>query len=200
MPQSLPSQDEPAPPARPSAGVRWLARALCWLCWLGMAGAVIGGVLTLFNLIPAESISDAPSGAFISSSISVPGDPSLAGLRQDLLYRVMSKIPVALIIWALLSARRSFIGVGRGEYFSQPTILGLRNFALAVLLHMTLAPLLTMIPLALCASHFKGAQAAISLGVNSQVLLALIFVGAVALISTVMAHAAKIADENRQFI
>ena len=56
---------------------------------------------------------------------------ALAGLRQDLLYRIGSLVPLALYVWALLSARRSFVGVGRGEYFARPTVLGLDADALA---------------------------------------------------------------------
>jgi hypothetical protein len=37
-------------------------------------------------------------------------------------------------------------------------------------------------------------------GINEPVMLMLVFAGAVALVSTVMAHAAKIAEENRQFV
>ena len=48
--------------------------------------------------------------------------------------------------------------------------------------------------------RIKGDQKAeldFSLGINEPVMLMLVFAGAVALVSSVMAHAAKIAEENR---
>jgi hypothetical protein len=46
----------------------------------------------------------------------------------------------------------------------------------------------------------QKAELSLSMGINEPVMLMLVFAGAVALVSTVMARAAKIADENRQFV
>ncbi len=196
---------------RPSAAIRWMARVLCWFCWLGIAFAVGGAVVTFFDL-SGPGIDRSDEG-LVSGRTLIDFDArlkdeaaharALTGLRQDLFYRIGSLVPVALYIWALLSARRSFIGVGRGEYFARPTVLGLRNLALAVLLYHTLAPLLETIPRVLYFMRTKGEQPAdlsFSLGVTEPVMLMLVFAGAVALVSSVMARAAKIADENRQFV
>ena len=196
---------------RPPAAIRWLARVLCWLCWLGIAAALWGAVVGLFNL-SGPGI-ERTEGALDGFSTLINFDARLydeaanakaqAGLREDLLYRIGSLVPIALYIWALLSARRSFIGVGRGEYFARPTVLSLRNLALAVLLYHTVAPLLETIPRVLYFMRTKGdlkAELSFSMGINEPVMLMLVFAGAVALVSTVMAHAAKIAEENRQFV
>jgi hypothetical protein len=212
MAEVLSAETFAADPVRPSLRIRWLARVLCWVCWIGIVAAVGGTIVGLFNLngIGIVQRSDEAGDSF-STLINfrawlyddAANTKALAALRQDLLYKIGSLAPVALYIWALLSARRSFIGVGKGEYFSRPTVLGLRNMALAVLLYHTLAPLLQIIPQVLYFMRTKGdlkAELSFSMGINEPVMLMLVFAGAVALVSTVMAHAAKIADENRQFV
>lgn len=196
---------------RPPAAIRWMARVLCWFCWLGIAAALWGAAVGLFNLSgPGIDRTESDTESFntlINFKAWLYDDAAhaqaLVGLHQDILYRIGGLVPIALYIWALLSARRSFIGVGRGEYFARPTVLGLRNLALAVLLYHTIAPVLEIIPRVLYFLRIKGDQKAelsFSMGINEPVMLMLVFAGAVALVSSVMAHAAKIADENRQFV
>jgi hypothetical protein len=196
---------------RPSTVIRWLARVLCWFCWLGIAASLWGAAVGLFNL-SGPGIDRTEAGPQSFNTLinfearlydSAAHAQALVGLHQDILYRIGGLVPIALYIWALLSARRSFIGVGRGEYFARPTVLSLRNLALAVLLYHTIAPILEVIPRVLYFMRVKGEQKAelsFSMGINEPVMLMLVFAGAVALVSTVMARAAKIADENRQFV
>jgi hypothetical protein len=212
MAEVLSAETFAADPVRPSSSIRWLARVLCWICWIGIVAAVGGTLVSLFNLngLGVFQRGDEPSDSFstlINFSAWLYDDAAntkaLAGLRHDLLYKIGGLAPVALYIWALLSARRSFIGVGRGEFFSRPTVLGLRNMALAVLLYHTLAPLLQIVPQVLYFMRTKGdlkAELSFSVGINQPVMLMLVFAGAVALVSSVMAHAARIDDENRQFV
>lgn len=203
----------PSDPVRPSVGIRWLARVLCWLCWIGIVAAVGGAIVSLFNVSGFGIFERSDGAASDNFSTLINFDArlhdeaanteALVGLRQDFLYRIGSLIPIVLYIWALLSARRSFIGVGRGEYFARQTVLSLRNLAIAVLLYHTVAPLLEIIPRVLYFMRTKGertAELSFSMGINEPVMLMLVFAGAVALVSSVMAHAAKIADENRQFV
>ena len=196
---------------RPPAAIRWMARVLCWVCWIGIAAALWGAAVGLFNLSGpgidrTESDAEGFSTLINFNARLYDGAAharALVGLHQDILYRIGGLVPIALYIWALLSARRSFIGVGRGEYFARPTVVGLRNLALAVLLYHTVAPILEIIPRVLYFIRVKDDQKAeldFSMGINEPVMLMLVFAGAVALVSSVMAHAAKIAEENRQFV
>jgi hypothetical protein len=211
MAETLSAEIPPSDPVRPSLVIRWLARVLCWLCWIGIVAAVGGAVIGLFNMeAPWIERSDGDTDSIntlIKFGARLEDDAAnaeaLVGLRQDLLYRIGGFVPVFFYTWALLSARRSFIGVGRGEYFARPTVLSLRNLALAVLLYHTVAPLLEIIPRVLYYTRIKGdriAELSFSMGISEPVMLMLIFAGAVTLVSSVMAHAAKLADENRQFV
>lgn len=192
----------PTEKAAPSTGLRWFARILVWLCWLGMAGAVVFELMILFDAIPKDwPAHRGDSSALISSSMEIKDDPAATeALRHDVIFRVASLVPVALFVWALWSASQSFAGVGRGDYFGRSTILGLRNFSLAVLLHMTIAPLAVMAARAAYLSRFPHGTFNVMFSLDEPILLMLIFSGAVALISSVMAHGGKLAEENRQFV
>jgi hypothetical protein len=194
---------------KPRAIIRWSARVLCWFCWAVIAFQVYGAGLVLFNAVP-ESRIDTSAGAaatLINFDVGM-SDPAahlefVKGLRADWLNRIVGLTSAGLFIWAMLSARASFIGVGRGAYFSQQTSLGLRNLSIAVLLYNTVSPIIEVVPRILYLGSFKGdrmGSVAISLSMNDQIALMLIFAAVVALVASVMAHAAKLADENRQFV
>lgn len=193
----------------PRAVIRWSARVLAWFCWFSIALTTVFAVLKLFNAIPEDFIVNGKETAttvfrFDAGMVDPAANAEvMKGLRADWLNRIVGLIPSALFIWALFSARTSFVGVSKGAYFSKPTILGLRNLSLAVLLYQTIAPLVTAIPRALYVASVKGertAQVSMSFGMNEPIALILIFAAVVALVSTVMAHAARLADENRQFV
>ena len=195
------SREETGDDAAPTGLTKWLARVLCWLCWLGIGISSIDLVMGFLNLHPAPSEPPIPrSTGLIESRVTIPNDPTLAGLRADWINRIAGLVPSLLFMWALLSARRSFAGISEGAYFARPTVLGLRNFALAVLLYLTAAPVIIALARVHYASQFKGAVATFSLQVSTQIQLSIMFPLAVALISTLIARAARIADENRQFV
>src|SRR5262249_38488085 len=139
----------------------------------------------------------------ISSSLTIndPAHPEASDqLFHDPLFLLADLAPLAFFLWALWSARQIFVGVGRGDYFGRSTVLGLRNFALAVLLRMTLAPWALLGARVAYVSRFPHGNVSLSFSLSGSILISLIFTGAVAILSTVMAHAAAIAEENRQFV
>lgn len=188
----------------PTARVVWFAQIMEWLCWLGVAGVAVLGVLATFQAFPEGwPIEERAESALVSATIAVndPAHPNAsADLRGDLLYRLAMLAGLAAFVWALLSARSMFAGIRRGRYFTRGTILSVRNFALAVLIHLTLAPIARTLASALYLSRFPHGVFTLEFSLSGSLLLMLIFSGAVALVSTVMAHAARIDEENRQFI
>lgn len=193
----------------PRRFIRWPALALSGFCWLGVAFSAVMGAMHVLSLLPDSMASTGPAPATTLFRLGVGmADPIadaevMKGLRADLASRIVGLVPSALFIWALLSARRSFVGVARGEYFARSTILGLRNLSLAVLLHQTVSPVVVGIATVLYVMRVKGdrtAEISMSLGLNEAIALILIFAAVVALVSSVMVHAAKLADENRQFV
>jgi hypothetical protein len=199
-----------APRQTVSAGLLWFSRIMAWLCWLGIASTVIFSALHAFGVLPSSDTTD-PGMLIAYSSVSLGvHDPSVLNppipeeLKRDPFYIATLFVPLLLTVWALLSARRVFANIGRGEFFVRSTSLGLRNLSLAVLLNMTVAPLFTMAAHIAFGMRMKaqGQHGEISLnfGLSNTTLLILIFAGTVAIIASVMAHAARVAEENEQFV
>lgn len=206
--------DKPATAPRPAAspGLLGFSRAMGWLCWLGVAWTISFKLLSVFGVIPTVDDASSPMDSLIAhSSVSLgvhdpdgPRPPLPEELKQDPFYIAAGFVPPLLTVWALLSARQAFANIGRGDFFARSTSLGLRNLSLAVLLNMTVAPLVTM------ASHVafglrmraqgRPGEIYLDFGLSNTTLLILIFAGTVAIISSVMAHAARVAEENEQFV
>src|SRR5688572_13149876 len=134
-----------------SPGLLWFSRIMGWLCWAGIVWTIAFSALRAFGVI---QVPDTPADAdsLIAHSAvslgvhdpSVPRPPLPEELKRDPFYIATRFVPLLLTVWALLSARRVFANVGHGEFFARSTSLGLRNLSLAVLLNMTVAPLITM--------------------------------------------------------
>lgn len=194
-----------APPRAPvSGGLKWLTRVLALLCWFGVVLTVVIHVALVFDVLPEQIVrAGAGSSGLISSAITV-GEPGVseeaAGFLRDPLYLAALTVSAALVVWALLSARGALVNVGRGAFFARGTLLGLRNMAIAVLLNLTVAPLAALLARLAFVSRFEHGSIEMSFGVSTGTLLMLVFAGAVVVICSVMAHAAKLADEHRQFV
>lgn len=205
--------DTPAAPPRQavSPGLLWFSRIMAWLCWFGIAWTVGFTLAAAFGLIPLSTSSANPERLLVYSSISLgehdpnaPRPPLPGELLRDPFFIATRFIGPLLTVWALLSARTVFANIGRGAFFARSTSLGLRNLSLAVLLNMTAAPLITM------ASHIafgirmraegRHGELYLDVGLSNTSLLILIFAGTVAIIASVMAHAARVAEENEQFV
>ena len=203
------SSSNPAQPAQSvSTRLLWFSRIMGWACWFGVALTLGLAALRLAGVIPGSSTPADPGSLIVYSSVALEGAAASAPvpeeLQRDPLYIAARLVPTLLTVWALLSARRVFANIGKGAFFVRSTSLGLRNLSIAVLLGMTVAPLITM------AAHIafglrmqaQGRHGEISLefGLSDTTLLVLIFAGAVAIIASIMAHAARIAEENEQFV
>lgn len=197
--------------ARPqtiSLRLLWFSRVMGWACCLGIALTTAFALLRAIGVIPGSNTPADPGSLIAYSSVAVeaaaPDATIPSELQHDPLYIIARLVPALLTIWALLSARRVFANIGKGAFFIRSTSLGLRNLSLAVLLGMTLAPLITM------AAHIafglrmqaQGVHGEINLefGLSDTTLLVMIFAGMVAIIASIMAHAARVAEENEQFV
>lgn len=192
-----------------SARLLWFSRIMSWACWFGIAVTLVFPVLNAFGVIPATASTVGPETMIAYSSVALgadagPNSPAPPELAHDLFFQATRLVPIALTVWALVSARTVFVSIGRGAFFARSTSLGLRNLSLAVLLNMTLAPLLTMAAHVLFAMRMQAkgvhGELSLNLGLSNTTLLILIFSATVAIIASVMAHAARVAEENEQFV
>lgn len=195
-----------------SPGLMWFSRIMAWLCWGGIALTIVLKALHAFGVIPTSADASHPMDSLIAhSSVSLgvhdpeaPRPPLPDELKRDVFYIATGFVPLLLTVWALFSARRVFANIGRGDFFARSTSLGLRNLSLAVLLNMTVAPLITMASHVAFALRMKSqgrpGELYLDFGLSDTTLLILIFAGTVAIIASVMAHAARVAEENEQFV
>jgi hypothetical protein len=194
-----------------SSGLLLFSRVMGWLCWAGVAATVAFSVLRAFGVIPSSDTPADPGSLIAYSSVSlgvhdpnVPRPPLPMELKQDPFYIASRFVPTLLAVWALLSARRVFANIGGGQFFARSTSLGLRNLSLAVLLNMTVAPLATLASHVAFALRMKAAgrhgELYLDFGIGDTTMLVLVFAATVLIISSVMAHAAHVAEENEQFV
>lgn len=192
-----------------SARLLWFSRIMGWLCWAGIAWTVVFALLQAFGVVPRGPAD--PDGLIGYASVSIgvhdaaaPRPPIPEELLRDPLFIASRLVPPLLTVWALVSARGVFARISEGRFFARATSLGMRNLALAVLLNLTLAPLAnlaaTVVFALRMASQGVHGELYFDLGLSNTTLLVLIFAGTVAIIASVMAHAARVAEENEQFV
>ncbi|MGJ5178847.1 DUF2975 domain-containing protein [Bradyrhizobium oligotrophicum] len=112
----------------------------------------------------------------------------------------ISMIPLATLIYGLLSGRRCFDAFAAGRIFSRDSIRQLQAFAIAVAASALLKPLAGAALSVLLSFHNPAGAKTLALSLGSDTLIALIFAGTVAVIAWVMTEAIEIADENEQFV
>ena len=132
------------------------------------------------------------------------GIPMVPALEIDLSTRAMafgiSMIPLGMLICGLQSARRCFDAFAAGQIFSREPIRRLKVFSIAVAASALLKPFAGAALSVLLSFNNPAGAKAVTLNIGSDMLIALIFAGTVAVIAWVMAEALDIADENKQFV
>lgn len=192
-----------------SSRALWFSRIMGWLCWTGIAWTIIFALLQALGVItraPAD-----PDGLIGYASVSIgiddpfaPRPPVPEELLRDPLYIASRLLPPALTVWALFSAQGLFAKVSQGQFFVRSASLSLRNLALAVLLNLTVAPFVNLAATAAFALRMQArgihGELYFDLGLSNTTLLVLIFAGTVTIVASMMAHAARMAEENAQFV
>jgi hypothetical protein len=109
-------------------------------------------------------------------------------------------LPVALVVYALVSAWRCFRSFARGEYLSLAVVRNLRGFAAGVFWSVVAAfvtnPVLTF--LITLGAGPDGHRVDVSF--SSTQALTLLFAGIVWQVAAVMTRAVALAEENAQFV
>ncbi|GGF45237.1 hypothetical protein GCM10007301_00950 [Azorhizobium oxalatiphilum] len=168
-----------------------LSRAMAALC-TATAVLLAAGMLVYWIMTPAPAL-------FAQAGLAADAGAELGPAARALGFAV-SMIPLGALIYGLVSARRCFRAFAAGTVFSATPIRRLRTFALAVIAAALLKPAAgAALSLLLSAQRGNGPWS-LALHVGSDTLLALVLAGTVAVMASIMAEAAAIADENRQFV
>lgn len=122
----------------------------------------------------------------------------------DILTRTLalgiSMIPLGVLVYGLLNARRCFAAFAAGRIFCREPIAQLKTFSVAVAASALLTPFANAaLSIVLSWNNPPGSRT-LSVGIGSDTLIALVFAGMVAIVAWVMAEAIEISDENKQFV
>ncbi|MEP7210958.1 MAG: hypothetical protein ABI740_08995 [Alphaproteobacteria bacterium] len=174
-------------------GILWLCRIMGWLCVLAIVFEL--GALVVMIVAP-DLLNQSSTGGSVKAIVNNDSDVPL----HDPVYLIVHGFAVAVFVWALLSVRGSFVSLSLGQFFTHRTITGLRNLAIGVLVYMALDPLAGWLAKTIHMLGQKHGELTLSFGISDQSLLMVIFTGAVIAISSALAHAARVAEENASFV
>jgi hypothetical protein len=120
--------------------------------------------------------------------------------RTRLLGFLVSMIPVSVLFAALYDAHRLFLAFRAGHAVSSDAAVRLRRIGMAMLAIAVLRPITGAILSALLTAANAPGQQHLVLGISSDDWMIATFGGLVLAIGHVMVEAARLADENRQFV
>lgn len=112
----------------------------------------------------------------------------------------ISMVPLAVLIWGLLNARRCFALFSQGRIFTAEAVDGFRRFSLALLMSALMKPFAGAALTALLSWGGPPGTRMVAIHLGSDTLFSLLFAGAVMVVVWVMSEAIAIADENAQFV
>jgi hypothetical protein len=138
----------------------------------------------------------------------IPPDPMC-------LWLLITQIPWIILVWALLQARYYFRRVSRSEFFDPRAAGNLRGFVLGSFAYIVMLPCIVEIPNLIVrlidprlAMHFTNVSSAVvvnlpyvgEIPISWLGILMCIFIGALAVVASVMGHASQLAEEHAQII
>ncbi|BCG80671.1 DUF2975 domain-containing protein [Mesorhizobium sp. 113-3-3] len=122
------------------------------------------------------------------------------GLGRRLAAFAISFVPLACLVFALMAARGAFQAFATGDFFGENAIRNLRSFGLGLLASALLKPVSGAALSVLLSLDAPAGQHRLTLGLDSDTLLALLTAAIVAVITWVISEASALADENAQFV
>lgn len=180
----------------PSERLPLFARRCRWLAIFATVTAAFPVLVILIQwMVPAwrAGVARAMAGFDAAQPITLTWPVELACVVLSLLY-------LAVLAWGLLAVRRLCLRLAEGRIFEPQTGLLLRRFGLALLIFACADPFVSSLIGLLITRYNAPGQHHFEFAIDdSEVLQA--FVGMlILLIGSVMAEAARIAEENRQII
>jgi DUF2975 family protein len=179
----------------PSAAIGRLARlsrVMEMVTWFGIALIAILAIAAVLIQDWTRNIALAKLGQAGAALPVTPLGQAVAGL--------VLAIPVGVMIYGLLAARRMFAEFAHGEIFSERAARHLQSFAATVLAQAPLGPLTAAGFSAALSLGTPPGQRAITIAFSINDYFALIVGGVLFAAATVMREAARLADENKGFV
>jgi hypothetical protein len=159
---------------------------------LGVALALPAFAVGYWIAVPAETLTAA------AGSPPTAGDVWPPWARATGL--VITAVPMAALIWAILGARRCFREMASGRLVSPAMTRGLKSMAAGMALSALLRPLAGVAASALASWAQPPGARSVSLNVSSDLLVLLVFAAAVWVVAHAIDRAAAVADDHARFV
>ena len=112
----------------------------------------------------------------------------------------ITSLHLCVLVWGLLSMRTLFRLLAAGESFAAQTGLLLRRFGMALLVYACLTPVVRSAIAPLVTHDPARHELYVSFGIRGEELVIALIGALILVFGSVMADAARIADENREII
>ena len=191
IPQRLPNADPAWPDGeRARSRIARLARVMVALCI-----AMIIGLVLYLGLVAWLAVAFPERIAASTDAHGLSGGAYLA-------IGVCWMAAQGFLIWGLWSGRSCFASLAEGELFAAASIRGLRNFAIGLFLYKAMSA--AMFVVAAAAARLKGVRLPPSADITMQDFgegaFTLVSLGAIVVITALLAHATEIAEDHAQVV
>lgn len=121
-------------------------------------------------------------------------------LPQRLLALLASTPSLLVLFWAMWRIRACLAEFAAGRFFTTSAINGLRDFAIGMAATALLSPVVNLLENLVLTWNAPEGQRQLVIALSSDMVLALVFSGTIAVVCWVMGEAAALAEENAQFV
>lgn len=188
---NLPAASQTSLPALRAHRLRSVSRWMAYACLLASVLCVVA--LAIYWLVTPQH------DLLTAAQISFPSLREVTFGTRIAAFAI-SMVPLAVLIWGLLNARRCFVLFSRGCIFTAEAVDGFRRFSLALLISALFKPFAGAALTALLSWGGPPGTRMVAIHLGSDTLFSLLFAGAMMVVVWVMSEAIAIADENAQFI
>ena len=130
----------------------------------------------------------------------MPIQPDSLTRLNLLLGFLISLAGAAIVLYGVARLRRLFMLYGQGQVFTAETARCIRGFALAIMLHAAVSPIIGgLLSIVLTMNNPPG-ERALTISLSSHELALLFLGGCLLVISWVMVESSRLADDNAQIV
>lgn len=187
MSHALPSLPHSSPALAAVRRIAWWVRALTLL-----AGVVLVSLPLAFWFEPAT----------FAHALSAMPKPSVTTLTPTIrLFAVLALLPlVAMALFGLQQLWKLFGGYAHGEVFTEIAAMRLRRLGIVMMLVCLVKPLTGAVMSIILSWHNPPGQRTLTLGLSSDDYVSLLSGAVLLAIALVMREAARLAQENAEFV
>lgn len=164
-----------------------------------LSGVALAAGIGLPALTALHWLTSPAAGIAMGAGVPLPSLGSFE-LPQRLLALLAGAPSLLVLFWAMWRIRACLAEFAAGRFFTQPAIAGLRDFAIGMGVTALLSPVVNLLENLVLTWNAPAGQRQLVIALSSDMVLALVFSGTIAVVCWVMGEAAALAEENAQFV